>query len=165
MLDFPNSPVLNETYRNDWRWDGDKWVRILGDTGVWVAPIPPTNPKEGAFWYDTTINKLKLWVGGAWVDTGSSVTVSNTAPSNGGTGDLWFASNISSLSIFDSTKWILVNFPDAPDDGKLYLRGNRQWTALEEQIPVAQEMMVLDVRAVAAQAFAAQVWNVPQLSN
>jgi hypothetical protein len=49
---------------------------------------PPNSPIQGQLWFDTSVNRLKVYNGTQFVVSGGSV-VSSTIPSSLSTGDLW----------------------------------------------------------------------------
>lgn len=85
---------------------GDEWVQVTGTTPedplVPVSISPPTNPSEGALWYNPASSELKIWVetdlpvgwrliqGGDSPDSRQCVSVSTTPPTNPEIGDLWY---------------------------------------------------------------------------
>jgi hypothetical protein len=50
--------------------------------------FPPNNPIQGQLWFDTSVNRLKVYNGVQFVVSGGSI-VSSTIPSSISTGDLW----------------------------------------------------------------------------
>lgn len=107
---FPQNPTLGQIYTfngRTWKWTGTQWLAINVPTST-SAPVffsisPPENPIQGALWYDTVNEKLKIWgiLSGDsayhWIDITTSVPlppppvlISSTAPANVALGFLWF---------------------------------------------------------------------------
>lgn len=69
--------------------------------------LAPTNPIKGQLWYDTTISKLKVYSGSAFVPV-SSTSVSTNQPMNMGVGDMWYNTTTKQLSFWDGSSVILL---------------------------------------------------------
>ena len=68
-IDMPPSPTVGQVYTASngisYSWDGIAWTSIGGGGGggaqITVGTTPPTSPKEGAVWFDTTNGILYVW--------------------------------------------------------------------------------------------------------
>lgn len=107
---FPSNPTLGQVYTfngRSWKWTGVQWLAVNVPTSssapVYFSAAAPKNPLQGALWYDTLNEILKIWgfLNGEteprWIDITSSipqpeppVLISSSAPPNAEPGFLWF---------------------------------------------------------------------------
>ena len=108
---FPPNPSLNEIYTSNGRtfkWNGVQWVAVVAPTSssapVFVSSSQPSNPVNGALWFNTIDQTLYVRVsspnGSYWAESypganpapavNPCVTVSTSEPANAREGDLWF---------------------------------------------------------------------------
>src|SRR3954447_4808800 len=92
MLNFPDAPVVNQTYTDGttaWKWDGAKWVTPLLFTdapsdsstygrrnAAWNKVLPLTG---GTLTGDLTVNALNLIVGTS-TTAGANLTLNSVSP-------------------------------------------------------------------------------------
>jgi hypothetical protein len=115
-IDFPNSPILNETFTSGvqtWQWDGIAWNLVIsavvgptgatgpqgaastvtgptGPTGIFsvAASTPPGSPDEGDAWFNAETGRLFVYYDGYWVESASSnVGPAGPTGATGPTGD------------------------------------------------------------------------------
>lgn len=107
---FPSNPTLGQVYTfngRSWKWTGTQWLAVNVPTSssapVYFSAAAPKNPLQGALWYDTLNETLKIWgflngeIAPRWIDITSSiptpeppVLISSSAPQNAEPGFLWF---------------------------------------------------------------------------
>ena len=107
---FPPNPTLGQVYtynERSWKWTGVQWIAVNVPTStsapVYFSAAPPGNPVQGALWYDTINETLKIWgfsrgdSAPNWIDItatipspGPPVLISSSAPANAEPGFLWF---------------------------------------------------------------------------
>jgi hypothetical protein len=73
----------------------------------------PSKPIQGQLWWDSTNNKLKVYTGTAWQNSGGSAPYQATAPSGLAQGDLWIDSDTGQLFLYNGTSSVLVGPPGA----------------------------------------------------
>jgi hypothetical protein len=82
-LNFPANPTLNQTYTvgdKTWVFNGVSWnAATQTSVGVFLDVEPPTLPKNGDVWWDSTIGKMKVYYQDE--DTSQWVDAVNTAGS------------------------------------------------------------------------------------
>ena len=75
-IDMPATPENPSTFKAQngvtYVWDGQKWTSlgatVISNESAAVTATAPTNPVSGTLWYDTTVERLKVFVNGAWKD-------------------------------------------------------------------------------------------------
>ncbi len=68
-----------------------------------------SNLLKGQLWFDTTVNKLKVWDGNDWKSTGSPIVqASQPLPSAVATGDIWIDTTNNQLHFYDGTDFVLA---------------------------------------------------------
>jgi hypothetical protein len=100
-IDFPDTPVIDETFTADsrtWRWTGVAWKIVtasLGPTGPTgpvgpegadgvigldgepgkfiVSATPPADPEEGDAWFNSTNSRLYMYYDSFWVEASAPV--------------------------------------------------------------------------------------------
>ncbi len=73
----------------------------------------PSKPIQGQLWWDSTNNKLKVYTGTAWQNSGGSAPYQATAPSGLAQGDLWIDSDTGQLFLYNGSSSVLVGPPGA----------------------------------------------------
>jgi len=74
---------------------GENFLYLLENFANITAP---TNPLQGQIWYDTSVNKIKVYNGSAF-RTMSFTDIANTPPAEAQAGDFWFNTSNNQLSI------------------------------------------------------------------
>ena len=120
---FPSNPTLGQVYTfngRSWKWTGVQWLAVNVPTSssapVYFSAAAPKNPLQGALWYDTLDEILRIWgfLNGEtetrWIDITSSipqpeppVLISSSAPPNAEPGFLWFDTIAQTLKVCVST--------------------------------------------------------------
>jgi hypothetical protein len=77
-IDFPNSPVNNETFtsgNNTWQWNGTAWNIVTASTPVnyVISDTAPSSPIEGSTWFDSSSSKMYIYYDSSWIETTSSI--------------------------------------------------------------------------------------------
>ena len=81
-LDFPpnlanpTEPSSGDQYTGPngivYVYDGSKWTSlgatIVTSESAAVGATAPSSPLNGQLWYDTTVERLKIFIGGSWKD-------------------------------------------------------------------------------------------------
>ncbi len=73
-LEFPVPTAVDEkaTLSNGivYQWDGQKWTSlgatIVSNDNAAVSATAPSHAVPGTLWYDTSVERLKVFDGGAW---------------------------------------------------------------------------------------------------
>ena len=82
------------------------WVRVAPDPWA-VGVTAPSNPVEGAAWWNTATRDLRIYDGTDWVPSGRRVTFTATAPTGGReVGDFWIRASDNALHVFDGSAWV-----------------------------------------------------------
>jgi hypothetical protein len=81
------------------------FVKLLENFSTSISA--PEQPITGQLWYDTTVAKLKVYSGTAFVPV-SSTTVAATQPLNMGVGDMWYNTITKQLNFWDGSSIILL---------------------------------------------------------
>ena len=65
MIDFPNSPTLNQIYNASngasYQWNGTLWIAIGTSSALIASDTPPTSPGINQLWFNTTLGALFIW--------------------------------------------------------------------------------------------------------
>jgi len=116
---FPSNPTLGQVYTyngRSWKWTGVQWLAVNVPTStsapVYFSAAAPKNPLQGALWYDTIREILRIWgyLDGDsephWIDITSEipqpdppVLISASAPTNAEPGFLWFDTVANTLKV------------------------------------------------------------------
>lgn len=62
-IDFPANPTVGQRFTAGgiiWTWDGLKWT-LSGSGSISINDAPPTNPLDGALWWDTVSGNLFIY--------------------------------------------------------------------------------------------------------
>ena len=62
-IDFPANPTVGQRFTAGgiiWTWDGLKWT-LSGSGSISINDAPPTNPLDGALWWDTASGNLFIY--------------------------------------------------------------------------------------------------------
>ena len=104
-IDFPNSPVLNETFtagNTTWQWDGSVWsvirTPIVGPTGP-QGDLGPTGPQGETGPTGATGDLGATGPRGIW-------SYASTPPATPSEGDAWFDPNTGGIFIFYDGYWV-----------------------------------------------------------
>lgn len=82
----------------------ENFLKLLEHFSSDTAPIHPT---KGQAWYDSSVQKLKLYNGSTWVLAGS-IASSAAAPSSVAPGDLWWNISNGKLFVWDGAAWMQI---------------------------------------------------------
>jgi hypothetical protein len=85
--------------------------------------IPPSNPINGQFWYDSANRKIKFWDNtiNKWKSAGG-IEVNSSAPTGSTVGDLWWDEINKQLYAFDGSTYILVGPQSLPGIGTTQMK-------------------------------------------
>jgi hypothetical protein len=62
-IDFPANPTTGQRFTSGgviWTWDGIKWT-LSGSGSISINSAPPTNPLDGALWWDTVSGNMFIY--------------------------------------------------------------------------------------------------------
>jgi hypothetical protein len=62
-IDFPANPTVGQRFTSGgiiWTWDGIKWT-LSGSGSISINNAPPTNPLDGALWWDTNSGNMFIY--------------------------------------------------------------------------------------------------------
>jgi hypothetical protein len=118
-IDFPANPTVGQRFTSGgviWTWDGIKWT-LSGSGSISINNAPPSNPLDGALWWDTVTGNLFIYyddgTSAQWVVAVNLGTAGAQGP-EGPQGPQGLTGG---------------TFADAPTDGAAYLRSDSDWTS------------------------------------
>jgi hypothetical protein len=145
-IDFPNSPVTNDTYvvgDRKWVYDGEKWALVSASPELLVvSATAPTN--TNVIWADTTVTGVGVVpVGGTtnqvlaksssadydavWKTPQYFVCTSSTRPSSPITGQSIYETDTNLVYVWDSSAWKPISTTSI-NASNGYLRYQTSWT-------------------------------------
>lgn len=102
--DTTDIALVGRNYRGYGEYVNENFIKMLEN---FANVAMPTSPLRGQLWYDTAINKLKIYDGENFV-TAAGSTVSGSQPPQPTVGDTWFNSSEERLYLFDGEEFQLV---------------------------------------------------------
>jgi hypothetical protein len=76
-VSFPAGTTVGELYTEGgvtWRWNGTGWAIVSADK-LFASATPPSEPIDGNTWYDMNTGRLYFYMGGAWVQAKTAVSI------------------------------------------------------------------------------------------
>jgi hypothetical protein len=76
-VSFPAGTTVGELYTEGgvtWRWNGTGWATVSADK-LFASATPPSEPIDGNTWYDMNTGRLYFYMGGAWVQAKTAVSI------------------------------------------------------------------------------------------
>ena len=84
--------------------------RFLTPVNLLHVATDPTVATEGDIYYNTTSDKIRVYIGDSWSDVGgSSIEVSDTAPESPQIGSAWYKNDTGEFYVYDGSFWVEVN--------------------------------------------------------
>jgi hypothetical protein len=99
-----NLILIGKNYSGYGEVQNENFVKLLEN---FANSSAPSTPLAGQLWWDTTNTALKVYTGGAWVESGG-VTSASTAPASPVEGDLWFDTTNDQLKAYNGSTWIII---------------------------------------------------------
>jgi hypothetical protein len=137
-----NSTSLNligRNYPNYGQIQNENFVKLL-ENFAQTTSNPPSKPITGQLFYDTTLNRLKVYDGSAFnLVTGTAFTASVSAPTGAAVGDQWWDTTNDQFKSYNGSSWVTVgpsfsklngqggSIPDVNNSNpilKMYANGN-----------------------------------------
>ena len=76
-ISFPQGTTVGELYTEGgttWKWNGTGWATVSADQ-LYASATAPANPIDGNTWYDMNTGKLYFYMGGAWIQAKTAVSI------------------------------------------------------------------------------------------
>ena len=84
--------------------------RFLTPVNLLHVATDPAVATEGDIYYNTTSDKIRVYIGDSWSDVGgSSIEVSDTAPESPQLGSAWYKNDTGEFYIWDGLFWVEIN--------------------------------------------------------
>lgn len=102
--DTTDLALVGRNYTGFGEFLNENFIKLLEN---FSNPNEPVAPLRGQLWYDTSVNKLKVYDGEDF-QSASGAFSSDNQPTGGTLGDTWFNTVTKQFYLFDGSEWTLV---------------------------------------------------------